>query len=63
MVEAGDESFAASSEWRVIGLSGRCGAGIGLARESIDGTCKLVGVGVGVEGGVSVADLRQVGVG
>ena len=50
-------------EWRTIGLPGD--RSIGRARESIDGTCqcKRVGVGVGVEGGVSVADLGQVEVG
>ena len=46
-------------EWRTIGLPG--GRGIGRARESIDGTCKLVGVGVG--SGLSVADMGEVEVG
>ena len=44
-------------EWRTIGLPG--GRGIGRAWESIDGTCKLVGVGVGVEGSLSVADMGK----
>ena len=45
-------------DWRTIGLPG--GRGIGRARKSIDGTCKLVGVGVGVEGSLSVADTGKV---
>ena len=44
--------------WRTIGLPG--GRGIGRARKSIDGTCKLAGVGVEVEGSLSVADTGKV---
>ena len=43
-----------SFEWRTIGLPG--GPGIGQARESIDGACELVGVGVGVEGRLSASE-------
>ena len=43
-------------EWRTIGLPG--GRGIGQARESIDGACELVGVGV--EGRLSASDVWRV---